>query len=62
MPHLLRFFWKMSMPGMSGVQIRAVTLSAFWPVFGSVTDCLAMTVKRPEIAPLVAHFFSPLRM
>ncbi len=62
MPHLLRFFWKMSMPSMSGVQTRAVTRSLVLPDLGSVIFCLAMTVNRPEMAPEVAHFFSPLRM
>ena len=56
MQALERFLEKMSMPSMSGWQTRAVTLS-LPSIF-----CLAMTVKRPEMAPEVAHFFSPLRM
>ena len=52
----------MSTPSMSGVQIRAVTLSFSLPVLGSVIRCFAITVKSPESEPEVAHFFSPLRM
>ncbi len=56
-PHLDRFFWKMSTPGMSGVQTSAVTFC-----LPSGIVCRAITVKIAESAPLVAHFFSPLRM
>ncbi|MDP7401511.1 MAG: hypothetical protein QF351_06335, partial [Phycisphaerales bacterium] len=50
------------MPSMSGVQIKAVTLSLAFPVFGSTIFCLPITVKMPDNAPLVAHFFRPERM
>jgi len=56
-PHLDRFFWKMSTPSMSGVHTSAVTFS-----FPSPSFCLAITVNRLDSAPLVAHFFSPLMM
>ena len=62
MPHLERLRLKISTPSMSGVQMSAVTTSFCLPVLGSVTFCLHITVKRPLSAPLVAHFFSPLRM
>jgi len=45
---------------MSGVQMRAVTASFSLPDLGSLIRCLAITVKSPESAPEVAHFFSPL--
>ena len=62
MPHFERLRLKMFTPSMSGVQMSAVTASFSLPVFGSVIFCLAITVNRPESAPEVAHFFSPLRM
>jgi hypothetical protein len=62
MPVLERFFSKMSTPSMSGVTISAVTPVFLFPVFGSVTCCLAITVNIPAMAPEVDHFFSPLRM
>ncbi len=60
--HLDRLRLKMSTPSMSGVTIRAVTRSDSLPVFGSTTFCLPITVKRPDRAPEVAHFFSPETM
>ncbi len=48
--------------GASGVQTSAVTFSETLPVRRSVIFCLAITVKRWEMAAEVDHFFSPLRM
>ena len=42
--------------------MRAVTLSLAFPVLGSTIFCLPITVKMPDRAPLVAHFFRPDRM
>ncbi len=44
------------------LQMSAVTLSFVFPVFLLVIACLQSTVKRPESAADVAHFFSPFRM
>jgi len=49
-------------PGHVGRTHQRRDLVRFLAGLRSVIFCFAITVNKPDSAPLVAHFFSPFRM